>query len=237
MEFLYRIAENVGFDHPLHPALTHMPIGLVISAFIFLLAAITFKRNSSLTKTAYHCIFLALIFLFPAAFLGYTDWWHFYAGVWLFPIKIKIALTIMLLIFLTLGLIMEMRNLGGLISKSVIYLLCVICVIGLGYYGGELVFAEKIAGMPEEVKDGEALYAINCSSCHPNGGNIIMPSLPVINSSKLKNLDEFTNYCRNPRKPDGSPGAMPAVSQEKLSDQQLKKIYQYVVNALVKKRT
>ena len=237
MEFLYRIAENVGFDHPLHPALTHMPIGLVISAFIFLLAAITFKRNSSLTKTAYHCIVLALIFLFPAAFLGYTDWWHFYAGVWLFPIKIKIVLTIILLIFLTLGIIMEMKNMGGLISKSVIYLLCVICVIGLGYYGGDLVFANKIAGMQEEVKDGEALYAINCSSCHPDGGNIMMPSLPVITSPTLKNLDEFTNYCRNPRKPDGSPGAMPAVSKEKLSDQQLTKIYHYIINSLVRKRT
>jgi uncharacterized membrane protein len=237
MEFLYRISQDVGFNHPLHPALTHMPIGLVISAFIFLIVAITLKRNSSLTKTAYYCIVLALIFLFPTAFLGYTDWLHFYAGVWLFPFKIKIVLTIMLLIFLIIVLIMEMKNMGGLISKAVIYLLCVICVIGLGYYGGELVFADKIAGMQEEVKDGEALYATNCSSCHPNGGNIIMSSLPVINSSKLKNLDEFTNYCRSPRKPDGSLGAMPAFSKEKLSDQQLTKLYQYIINSLAIKRS
>jgi uncharacterized membrane protein len=237
MEFLYRIAENVGFDHPLHPALTHMPIGLVISAFIFLLVAIMLKRNSSLTKTAHHCIVLSLIFLFPTAFLGYTDWLHFYAGAWSFPIKIKIILTIALLFFLTLVIIMEIKNLGGLFSKCVVHLLCVICVIGLGYFGGDLVFADKTAAVQEKVKDGEALYAMNCGSCHPNGGNIIVPSLPVISSSKLKNLDEFTNYCRNPRKPDGSPGAMPAVSKEKLSDQQLTKIYQYVINALVKKRT
>lgn len=235
MDFLYRIAQNVGFDHPLHPALTHMPIGLVVSAFIFLLVAVTFKRNSNLIKTAYYCIVLSLIFLFPTAFLGYTDWRHYYAGIWLFPVKIKIVLTVILGIFLAIGIIMEKKNLGGLAGKSVVYLLCVLCVIGLGYYGGDLVFADKTAATQEEIKDGEALYAMNCGSCHPHGGNIIMPSLPVINSSKLKNLDDFTNYCRNPGNPDGSSGAMPAFSREKLSDQQLAKIYRYIIKALAKK--
>ncbi len=235
MDFLYRISQNVGFDHPLHPPLTHMPIGLVVGAFIFLLVAITLKRNSSLTKAAYYCIVLAFIFLFPTAFLGYTDWWYFYAGVWSFPIKMKIGLTIALLFFLAIGIFMETINLGGPMSKYVVYFLCVVTVIGLGYFGGDLVFADRIAGMQEEIKNGEALYAINCGSCHPNGGNIITPSLPVINSSKLKNLDEFTNYSRNPRRPNGSPGAMPAISKEKLSDQQLRKIYQYIINSFAKK--
>ena len=69
MDFLYQLLQKMGFDHPLHPPLTHMPIGLVIGAFIFLLVAITLRRNSSLTKAAYYCIVFAFSFLFPAAFL------------------------------------------------------------------------------------------------------------------------------------------------------------------------
>jgi uncharacterized membrane protein len=52
MDFLYRFSESMGFDHPLHPALTHMPAGLVVGAFIFLLVALAFKRYKSLNTTA-----------------------------------------------------------------------------------------------------------------------------------------------------------------------------------------
>ncbi|MGV8057797.1 MAG: c-type cytochrome [Smithellaceae bacterium] len=236
MDFLYRISQTFGYDHPLHPPFTHMPIGLVVGAFIFLLLALMLKRRNSLNKAAYYCIILAFIFLFPAALFGITDWLHYYSGAWLFPIKIKIGLTIALLIFLILGISMEIRNIGGFMSKSTIYLLCVICVTGLGYFGGDLVFADKVADMQQDAKSGEVLYANNCRICHPNGGNIVISALPVINSSKLKNIDEFINYNRNPRKQDGSPGTMPAFSKEKLSDQQLRDIYQYITTSLVKKR-
>jgi uncharacterized membrane protein len=235
MDFLYRFSESIGFDHPLHPPLTHMPAGLVVAAFTFLLIALAFKRHKSLNTTAYHCSVLALIFLFPTALLGFTDWWHFYAGVWSFPIKIKIYLTIALFIFLVIGIIMEMKNIGGLMSKSIVYFLCVVSVIGLGYFGGQLVFADRLADSSDGINDGEKLYAVNCGSCHPNGGNLINPSLPVINSPTLKSLDTFINYSRNPRRPNGPPGTMPVVSKEKLSDQQLRKIYQYIINSLAKK--
>ncbi len=235
MDFLYRFSESIGFDHPLHPPLTHMPAGLVIGAFIFILVALTFKRHRSLNTTAYHCIVLALVFLFPTAVLGFTDWWHFYDGVWSLPIKIKIFLTMTLFIFLVAGIMMEIKNVGGLMSKSVVYFLCVVSVIGLGYFGGQLVFADRLADASDGINDGEKLYAVNCGTCHPNGGNLINPSSPVINSPTLKNLDTFTNFSRNPRRPDGSQGTMPAVSKEKLSDQQLRNIYQYITNSLAKK--
>ena len=227
----------MGFDHPLHPALTHMPAGLVVGSFIFLLVALTFKRRKNLNTTAYHCIVLALIFLFPTALLGFTDWWHFYDGVWSFPIKIKIFLTIALFIFLVVGIVMEIKNVGGLMSKSVVYFLCVLSVIGLGYFGGQLVFADRIADASDGLNDGEKLYAVNCASCHPNGGNLINPSLPVITSPMLKNPDTFINFSRNPRRSDNSPGSMPAISKEKLSDKEMKQIYQYIVKSLATKRS
>ena len=92
----------------LHPPAAHIPIGLVVGAFIFLLVALIFKHR--FLTTAHQCIVLALIFLFPATFLGFTDWLHFYAGAWSFPIKMKIAMTGTLLIFLTAAVIMEIKK-------------------------------------------------------------------------------------------------------------------------------
>ncbi|MCX5841172.1 MAG: hypothetical protein NTY16_06925 [Deltaproteobacteria bacterium] len=94
---------------PLHPPAVHLPTGLVVGAFIFLLVTLIFKRRDYLT-IAHQCIVLALISLFPATFLGFTDWLHFYAGVWSFPIKMKIVLTSTLLIFLTAAVIMEIKK-------------------------------------------------------------------------------------------------------------------------------
>jgi uncharacterized membrane protein len=235
IDFLYKISQTFGYGHPLHPPFTHMPIGLIIAAFIFLLLVLMFKHNNDLNKAAYYCIILALIFLFPAAFFGVTDWLHYYSGAWLWPIKIKIGLTIALIIFLIFGISMEIKNIGGLMSKTVVYLLCVICVTGLGYFGGDLVYADKITDVRQDTKGGEELYTRNCLVCHPKGGNIVIPSLPVINSSKLKTVDEFINYNRKPLKTDGSPGSMPAFSKEQLSDQQLRNIYQYIITSLAKK--
>lgn len=234
MDFLYRISQTSGYAHPLHPPFTHLPIGLVIGAFIFLLLALLLNRQNNLNKAAYYCILLALISSVPAAFFGLTDWLHYYSGAWLFPIKIKIGLTIALSIFLIFGITMEIKNMGGLMTKTIVYLLCLIVVTGLGYFGGDLVYADKVADVQKDTKIGEELYARNCLICHPNGGNIVTPALPVINSSKLKTVDEFINYNRKPLKSDGSPGTMPAFSKEKLPDQQLRQIYLYITTSLVK---
>jgi mono/diheme cytochrome c family protein len=132
---------------------------------------------------------------------------------------------------------MELKNIGGLMSKSVVYFLCIVSVICLGYFGGQLVFADKVADASEGLKNGEKLYAVNCGSCHPNGGNLIKPSLPVVNSPMLKTLDTFINYSRNPKRPDGSPSTMPAFSKEKLSDKEMKQIYQHIIDSLATKRS
>jgi uncharacterized membrane protein len=73
MEFLYLFLQKYGYGLPLHPPLTHMPTGLTVGAFTFLLVALIVKRRAFL-KPAYYCIVLALIFFFPAALMGFTDW-------------------------------------------------------------------------------------------------------------------------------------------------------------------
>ena len=68
MESVYQVLAKIGYTHPLHPTLTHLVMGLVMGAFVFLLIAKFFRRGS-LAQTARHCIVLALISLLPTAVL------------------------------------------------------------------------------------------------------------------------------------------------------------------------
>ena len=147
----------------------------------------------------------------------------------------KIVLTGTLLLFLTTAVIMEIKKIGGLMSKFFMYFLCLVSVIGIGYFGGSLVFPEHSLALPDQLQDGEKLYAAHCAGCHPRGGNVINASLPVVGSLQLKDLNTFTKYNRNPLRPDGSKGAMPAFPKEKISDREMKLIYQYSTKGLAGK--
>ena len=35
IEFLYNTLAKVGYTHPIHPAVTHLSVGMVIGAFLF----------------------------------------------------------------------------------------------------------------------------------------------------------------------------------------------------------
>ncbi len=227
MESIYQFLHKHDYNLPLHPPVTHLPTGLVIAAFLFLILALIFKRNTFIA-TSRNCIFMALIFFFPAVFLGFTDWYHFYGGAWIFQIKMKVILTGALLIFLLAATVVEIKKIGGPMTKFVIYLLCVVAVVGIGHYGGQLVFCEAGAVSSSDVSQGEKLYVANCGGCHPNGGNIINSKLPVIGSPQLKDMNTFVQFNRNPLRPDGSKGAMPAFPKERISDQEMKHIYDYV---------
>jgi len=231
MEFIYRALQEIGFDHPIHPPLAHMPMGLIIGALIFFAAARLLKHQIFM-NTAYHCLVLSLIFILPTAFLGLTDWWHFYLGVWSFPIAIKMILTGFLFITVSSGVIMQSKEIGGSKSVFAIYLFSTLVVVGLGYYGGQLVFSENKSVASGNLQIGEKLFVANCSGCHPGGGNIIDHTYPIIGSSKLLNLESFTDFNRTPLMPDGTKGAMPAFDPDKLSNGDLMLIYQYVTLVL-----
>ncbi len=77
IDSMYKLLAKLGFTDPLHPAVVHIPIGLVIGAFVFFVVALIFKRKQ-LVLTARHASILALVFALPSILFGVLDWIHFY---------------------------------------------------------------------------------------------------------------------------------------------------------------
>lgn len=184
IDFIYQILTKIGYTHPLHPTLTHVPIGLVMGVFLFAIVGLIFKRTN-LAQTARHCAVLALIAAVPTVILGILDWQHFYGGSLLFPIKMKLLLAGVLLIFLFLAVIFGFF--GETFSKMVlpIYVLCLLTAVGLGYFGGELVYGTKAptASVSEgPAAEGAMVFQQNCSACHlpDSTANKIGPGLKGI---------------------------------------------------------
>ena len=167
-DFIYSILVKTGFTHPLHPIITHLPVGLVIAAFVFSLIALLF-RKPALAQTARHCSILALISVFPTLLLGIMDWQHFYAGAWLFPVKIKLFLAglVLILLFVTVSVAVSIKE--GSMKTVLLYGLCLITVVGLGYFGGELVYGQKgPAVKPDDSlsRQGAVVFSDSCAACH-----------------------------------------------------------------------
>jgi len=104
INLIYQLLVRMGYTHPIHAPLASLPPGLAVGALLFSLAALIFQRTN-LMQTARHCTILFFVLLFPVALTGYLDWQHYYAGAWLFPIRIKVVLTLGLLILIPIGLI------------------------------------------------------------------------------------------------------------------------------------
>jgi hypothetical protein len=78
---------------------------------------------------------------------------------------------------------------------------------------------------------GTKIFNANCNRCHPNGGNVILPNLPIRGSSKLSDFKTFLSFIRDPKTPDGAEGVMPAFSDKQISDKRARALYQYIVSA------
>ena len=134
-EAIFEFLAKVGFTHPLHPALTHIPMGMVMGAVTFRLASFLPKLKM-LAKTGYHCIILGILGIFPTVFTGYLDWQHSFAGEWDYLIIIKMILAGVLLIILTAIAILDDPEQPKLDRKTLLYLASVLVAIGLGFSGG-----------------------------------------------------------------------------------------------------
>jgi uncharacterized membrane protein len=229
--FVYRFLDKIGYSHPIHPTVVHTAIGLVVGTLIFALVAVLLHRDR-LRFTPRQCLALAFIWIFPTMLLGLMDWQHFYGGELLFPIKVKLV-TAPLLAILMVGAILLGRKYGAQSKATIsVYFLCFCTVVVLGYFGGQLVYGSGSSPSLQQYKAGQKIFVANCSPCHPHGGNVIKPSLPLKGSPKLVNLETFLGFIRNPRMLDGSKGAMPAFSQTNVPAEEAKALYEYITHVL-----
>lgn len=172
LNWIYETLARIGYHHPLHPALTHLPVGLVIGAFIFSLAAWIFNRES-LSRSARHCIILALLAVPPTVLLGFMDWQHFYAGATLPQIRIKMMLAAVLAVLLLVAWVASRKENRNMSRFTVLCGLCLITVVALGFFGGELVYGVRGAAAASadspQVQQGAEIFGSRCSVCHyPN---------------------------------------------------------------------
>lgn len=239
IEAIYRILKNLGFTDPLHPPIVHIPIGLVIGAFVFFAIALIFKRKQ-LVITARHVSILALVSVFPSLLLGVFDWIHFYHAALTLAIRVKIVLAAFLILLLVLGIVLGNRIKLRSAAMMIIYTLSFVAVVGLGYFGASLIYgksqapepsAQAGAALPAGFEAGKALFADNCSACHPGGGNTIVASLPVKGSKRLASQEQFERFLRAPAMPDGKAGEMPAYGTDALSAAQAKALFAYTATA------
>jgi mono/diheme cytochrome c family protein len=100
--------------------------------------------------------------------------------------------------------------------------------MGGGKMGGKHSQGEKQEPQTETV--GAKIFGENCESCHPSGGNVIEPGLPLKGSRALANLNTFVAFIRNPKMPDGSQGYMPSFRSSKISDKQAGELYHSVTS-------
>jgi mono/diheme cytochrome c family protein len=242
IDSLYEVLAKLGFTEPLHAPLTHIPIGLVIGAFLFFLVAVLFGRKN-LVVTARHISILAFIFVFPTILFGVFDWLHFFKGALIAPIKYKMILASAVLVLLAAGIIVGSEVKVRTAPMMVIYALAVVGVVGLGWFGGKLVYGgfspaqvaaapAAQAGSAPAAPAGQKLFAANCSSCHPNGGNAIVAELPLKKSKMLASAATLTAFVRSPKMPDGSEGQMPPFPPDQLSDRQAGDLYTYISSML-----
>ena len=246
IDSLYELIAKVGFTDPLHAPLTHIPIGLVVGAFFFFLVAVLFGRKQ-LVLTARHVSILAFIFVFPTILFGVFDWLHFFHGVLIAPIKYKMILASAVLVLLAAGIIVGSELEVRTAPMMIIYSLAVVGVVGLGWFGGRLVYggfapaaaaAEAAPAAPSATTpaapsaQGQHLFAANCSACHPNGTNAIVAQLPLKTSKKLATEADFIAFIRAPHMPDGSEGQMPPFPADQISDKQASQLYAYIRSML-----
>ncbi len=231
MESLYKLLAAIGYLHPIHPAITHLPVGIVIGAF--LLGIVSLLVHSPMAgRAARYCMIIALISIFPTVLFGYMDWQHFYSGGWLNPIKVKMVLAGVLLVVVTISLVVGRGNERTSLPVVGINFLTLLTVLGLGFFGGQLVYSGRVPAGPAEFRGGEKLFHANCSGCHPYGGNIVDPKAELRGSDELKDLQTFIRWIRDPRLDNGAKGVMPPFLQSRVSDTQAKELLGYIIKVM-----
>jgi uncharacterized membrane protein len=178
MDALYEVLGSLGYTHPLHPPMTTLPLGMVVGALVFSLLAL-FPRFGTYAVTARHCFTLGFLAVFPTVILGYMDWQHYYGGNLIFPIMMKIVLAAVLTVLMALAVLWLYRKLPQQDMRIfAVQVLCFFLVVGIGYFGGDLVFdgqrpAHAADASTKVAEASDLMFADiapilnrSCTSCH-----------------------------------------------------------------------
>jgi uncharacterized membrane protein len=229
----YDFLDKIGYLHPIHPAMVHMPIGLVVGSLFIGGTGLVLSRTS-MSRAAYYMLLLALVFWVPTVTFGVMDWQRYYGGAWLFAIKVKLGLAGILGVLLVLGAWLGHREPTRVKLLVPIYLLCFLIVSSLGYFGGQLVYGGKTPAGTTQFHSGQTLFENHCSGCHAHGGNSIMSNFPLRDAPELDKRLDFVTFIRKPILPGGVSGPMPPFAQSTISDQQAGELYDYITEVIDK---
>ena len=128
----------LGFHHPLHPIIVHIPMGMVVGSVAFSLADMKWPDKNYAT-TAYHCILFSLIAVIPVYIAGLLDWQQWFGGDTNQWIIIKMILGVLLTIMLFVTV--QQKKKGAPQKKLFVFYLVNLAICGgLGFSGGELLF-------------------------------------------------------------------------------------------------
>ena len=92
-----------------------------------------------MNRTALHCALLALFFIAPTIVAGLLDWQHRYGGLLHPLIVVKMVLAPILTGLLVYAALEHRKHAAGK-KIFLVYALCLLCAVGLGFAGGELVY-------------------------------------------------------------------------------------------------
>ena len=138
-DLLYGILQKFGYSHPLHPIFTHLVIGPVIAALLISLFAWIFNKPQGM-RTARHLTVFAFVMWFFTAAMGLIDWQHFYSAQRMTAITMKMILASILFIVLLSTILVNRRLPVESRLPIILYAVSTLCVIGLGFYGGNIVY-------------------------------------------------------------------------------------------------
>ena len=138
IDAIYGFLQGLGYGHPLHPPLTHLPMGLVIASFVFAVLSLLISQRA-LLQTAYHCTVLALLALVPTAVTGLMDWAYRYGSSMDSFILAKMVLAPLLFVVLLVAL-WQYRAGASPGRMLLLYAIASACAAGLGFSGDELVY-------------------------------------------------------------------------------------------------
>ena len=137
LEFIYKTLASIGYTEPIHPVATHIPMGMILGGFLFAVASFKWE---AVKETAHHCFILALAFLPITIILGIMDWQYRLAGTVSPYIVTKLVLAGTIAILLGCTVYLYRKGKLGPRAFMILYTLCLLNAIGLGFIGGRLAY-------------------------------------------------------------------------------------------------